>query len=153
MNLKHLPKDQYFYRPLLLQSANKSMIPEHYSWRELTPGCMVPVVDQGECGSCYAHATTTMLAERLCVQAHIEAGHKQSSAVVEPLSPNQVMSCDPYAQGCNGGTIAQVLAYMEEQAVPTVKCYGKYEPLDKECSQRCSDKKEMGVKCVSNSKV
>jgi C1A family cysteine protease len=42
-------------------------LPSHFSWRENFTACMVPVIDQGECGSCYAHAVTSMMAERICI--------------------------------------------------------------------------------------
>lgn len=74
-NLTHLPADRYFHRPTLTtgtQNSSEEIIPPHnFSWREQAPECMVPRVDQGECGSCYAHATSSMLGERLCVQERV----------------------------------------------------------------------------------
>jgi C1A family cysteine protease len=67
-------------------------LPSHFSWRENFTACMVPVIDQGECGSCYAHAVTSMMAERICI---IENYIKNTT--IRPLSPNFVMSCDPDA--------------------------------------------------------
>ncbi len=44
MNLKLKTNDHSFYRPHLLKGAAIE-VPAHFSWRELTPKCMVPVVD------------------------------------------------------------------------------------------------------------
>ena len=101
-NLQHPPRDQYFHKPSLMNAQNASHeLPTHFSWRVNASECMTPRIDQGECGSCYAHATSSMLAERLCI--HENGKHK---AALEPLSPNYIMSCDAYAYGCNGGMIS-----------------------------------------------
>ena len=76
-----------------LTSSNITL-PEYFSWREASPSCMVPVIDQGECGSCYAHAVTSMLAERLCIE---ESNKTSSNETVRPLSPNYIMTCEPDA--------------------------------------------------------
>jgi len=72
-NLTHLPADRYFHRLSTTQQNSSEEItpPRNFSWREQAPECMVPRVDQGECGSCYAHATSSMLGERLCVQERV----------------------------------------------------------------------------------
>ena len=101
-NLQHLPRDQYFHRPSLMNTQNDTL-PSSFSWRVNASECLTPRVDQGECGSCYAHATASMLAERLCIHERDTGKHKVQ---VEPLAPNYIMSCDPYAYGCNGGMIS-----------------------------------------------
>jgi hypothetical protein len=64
-----------------------------------------------------------MLAERLCLK---NRGSK--SGFIVPLSPNYIMSCDPFAYGCNGGMISQVLDFLEEddQGVLSTACLGPY---------------------------
>ena len=117
---------------------------------------MVPRVDQGECGSCYAHATSSMLAERICVQERILALKHGKHKSAEALSPNYIMSCDPYAYGCNGGMIAQVIEFLEEEAIPTSQCVGGYHNFSlEECPKKCVDGKHpaAGVKCAKRTKV
>eukprot|EP00741_Cyanophora_paradoxa_P000824 tig00000444_g795.t1 len=60
-----------------------------------------PVRDQLFCGSCYAFAATSALNAR----RHIAAGGYHRPP---PLSPQSVVSCNPYSQGCEGG-----LPYLE----------------------------------------
>ena len=48
-----------------------------------------------------------------------------------PLAPAYIMTCDPFADGCNGGIISQVLEYLNDEGIITNECIGyKNETLD-----------------------
>eukprot|EP00347_Sterkiella_histriomuscorum_P017668 403348455 len=104
-------------------------LPLNFNWREARQGCMVPSLDQGECGSCYAYTTAAMLAEKLCIQ------NNHTQAV--PLSPAYIMSCDPYADGCNGGVVPQVIDYLLEEGIPSNECMNYYNSSFETCPNQC----------------
>lgn len=60
-------------------------------WR--TKGVITPVKDQGRCGSCWAHSA---------VEA-IESQRALAGMPLEPLSVQQLVSCDNKDDGCGGG--------------------------------------------------
>lgn len=71
-------------------------LPDAWDWRNVGGYNFVsPVRNQGSCGSCYAFATMGMLESRIRVMSRL-----QQKPV---LSPQQVVSCSNYSQGCDGG--------------------------------------------------
>jgi len=73
-----------------------SVLPTSFDWRDYNGQNYVsPVRDQASCGSCYAFSATAMVECRLKVLTN------NSLDVV--LSPQDVVSCSEYAQGCEGG--------------------------------------------------
>ncbi|XP_068122880.1 dipeptidyl peptidase 1 [Hyperolius riggenbachi] len=71
-------------------------LPESWDWRNVGGANFVsPVRNQGSCGSCYSFATMGMLESRIRLLTKLEQ---------KPiLSPQQVVSCSNYSQGCDGG--------------------------------------------------
>ncbi|KAM3934537.1 dipeptidyl peptidase 1 [Leptodactylus fuscus] len=71
-------------------------LPEAWDWRNINGYNFVsPVRNQGSCGSCYSFATMGMLESRIRVMTKLQQ---------QPiLSPQQVVSCSNYSQGCDGG--------------------------------------------------
>jgi len=79
----------------------KNELPESVDWRE--KGVISAVKNQGQCGSCWAFATTEM----------IESYAAISSGQMTQLSTQQVTSCTPNPVSCGGhggckGSIAQL---------------------------------------------
>jgi len=68
-------------------------------------GAVTSVKNQGNCGSCWAFAATSIL----------ESGNQISTGVLMSLSEQQVVSCAVYNNanegGCNGGNIGRALIY------------------------------------------
>jgi cathepsin C len=69
-------------------------LPKNFDWRQ-KPNIVTEVVSQGSCGSCYAIAMTDSITMRLRVATK---GADQTL-----LSPQNVVSCSDYNQGCEGG--------------------------------------------------
>jgi len=65
--------------------------PAAVDWR--TSGAVTPVKDQGKCGSCWAHSAIETL----------ESARALAGFGLEPLSVQQLVSCDDVDQGCDGG--------------------------------------------------
>jgi len=66
-------------------------IPTTYDWR--TKGCITPVKDQQQCGSCWAFSATEEIESMWILSNHAPVA----------LSPQQIVSCDTQDAGCNGG--------------------------------------------------
>ena len=85
------------------------------------PKQIVPSWNQHEpqyCGSCYAHATLTQLADRL----KIEKGGLGPDVV---LSRQSFLNCAPpknYSGGCDGGDVIDVYGFMKEYGLPDETC-------------------------------
>ena len=65
--------------------------PTSFDAREAYYGCITSIRNQGSCGSCWAFAATSALADRLCIYS------KRSIDVI--LSPQQLVSCDSSSYG------------------------------------------------------
>jgi len=73
--------------------------PESLDWSTVEGGRYVtPVVDQRSCGSCYAMATADALSSRARIRGKGVPGLERVT-----LSPQSVVQCSSYNQGCDGG--------------------------------------------------
>lgn len=66
-------------------------VPNDIDWR--SKGCVTSVKDQGHCGSCWAFSAA----------AGVESGYCVHSGHLHSLSEQELVSCDYYSHGCNGG--------------------------------------------------
>ena len=74
-------------------------LPMEFDWRNVNGVNYVsPVRDQATCGSCYAFATMAMFEARSRI--------KSNNTLKYVLSPQDIVSCSEYSQGCEGGTTA-----------------------------------------------
>jgi cathepsin C len=95
-----------------------SQLPDSFDWRDRDGEDFVsPIRNQGQCGSCYAFASMAMMESRLRVLTN------NSLQVV--LSPQDVVGCSEYSQGCEGGfpyliagKYAQDFGAVEESCFP-----------------------------------
>ncbi|CAH8533455.1 unnamed protein product [Heterobilharzia americana] len=73
-------------------------LPVEFDWVSPPEGLkspVTPVRDQGSCGSCYAFASAAALEARIRLA---------SNFTEQPiLSPQAVVDCSPYSEGCGGG--------------------------------------------------
>nr|4CDF_B Chain B, DIPEPTIDYL PEPTIDASE 1 HEAVY CHAIN [Homo sapiens]4CDF_E Chain E, DIPEPTIDYL PEPTIDASE 1 HEAVY CHAIN [Homo sapiens]6RNI_B Chain B, Dipeptidyl peptidase 1 [Homo sapiens] len=93
-------------------------LPTSWDWRNVHGINFVsPVRNQASCGSCYSFASMGMLEARI----RILTNNSQTPI----LSPQEVVSCSQYAQGCEGGfpyliagKYAQDFGLVEEACFP-----------------------------------
>ena len=79
--------------------SNVFDLPDSVDWR--IKGAITAVKDQGQCGSCWAFATTGAL----------EAWHFLNKNVLLSFSEQQIVDCDAAGGGCNGGSPYQALLF------------------------------------------
>ncbi|KAM4589195.1 dipeptidyl peptidase 1 [Fundulus diaphanus] len=106
-------------------------LPEHWDWRNVNGVNFVsPVRNQASCGSCYSFATMGMLEARVRILTN------NSDAPV--LSPQQVVSCSEYSQGCDGGFPYLIGKYTQDFGIVDESCF-PYIAADSPCGvpQNC----------------
>ncbi|TYZ65682.1 hypothetical protein PybrP1_002785 [[Pythium] brassicae (nom. inval.)] len=69
-----------------------------------TSGCVAPVKNQGECGSCWAFAAIAALESSYCLKGN----------PLTLFSEQQVLSCDDASGGCDGGFPGDGLNYVQK---------------------------------------
>ncbi|XP_056467395.1 dipeptidyl peptidase 1 [Gadus chalcogrammus] len=92
-----------------------SALPEHWDWRDVDGVNYVsPIRNQGSCGSCYSFAAMGMLEARIRVLTN--------NSQTPILSPQQVVSCSPYSQGCEGGFPYLMGKYVQDFGIVEESC-------------------------------
>ena len=87
-------------------------LPQSFDSRTNWPNLLGPVLDQGDCGSCYVFAATEVLQDRLSIAR---------KAAFSTLSQQFVLMCyfNPLLSlGCDGGVPEAVLSWMGANSVP-----------------------------------
>jgi cathepsin B len=74
--------------------------------------CIGPVLDQGECGSCWAFGAAEAISDRVCM--------KDGSFL--QLAPLDLVTCDQMDGGCQGGDPGSAWQYAQ-QGLTTEKCF------------------------------
>jgi len=76
--------------------GDDAKLPKAWDWRNISgQSYLEPVMDQGQCGSCYTVATTRMLTARHRI--------KKKDLTLEQFSIDFPLHCSEYNQGCQGG--------------------------------------------------
>jgi len=95
-------------------------------------GFAPPVPDQGQCGSCFAWASTSMFTARLMLRyPDLWRTWKQKP---DRISTNQQVSCNYYNQGCMGGYPYLVSRWSMENDLKLESCGGSCDASS--CSQQ-----------------
>lgn len=92
-----------------------AQLPTEFDSRTQWPECIGAIRDQGACGSCWAFAATSVLADRACISGQTE-GHVVMSA-------QQLVSCDKTSYGCEGGYPDKSWAYIQNKGTVSETCY------------------------------
>ena len=115
---------------------NDLALPESFNSVHQWPGCVHPIRDQGHCGSCWAHAASEVLSDRFCI-----ASNRTVDVV---LSPQEMVSCDYFDMGCNGGILTLSWTYLRIFGIASDSCqpYKSYNGTVPSCSifkKSCED--------------
>jgi len=82
-------------------------LPTSMDWR--AKGAVTPVKNQQQCGSCWAFSATE----------GVESAWFLAKKQLLVLSPQQIVSCDPNDDGCNGGDLPTAFAYVQQAGLET----------------------------------
>lgn len=107
--------------------------PKHFDAREEWPGCIHPVQEQGNCGSCWAFSSSGFLSDRFCI-------HTDGNVNVT-LSPQDMVACDFENYGCSGGYLINSVDYLESEGIASAKCM-PYQEKDTSCKFKCINETE-----------
>nr|XP_055053451.1 dipeptidyl peptidase 1 [Misgurnus anguillicaudatus] len=106
-------------RPVTVAADVQKMaagLPERWDWRDVNGVSYVsPVRNQAACGSCYSFATMGMMEARVRIQ---------TNNTQQPVfSPQQVVSCSEYSQGCDGGFPYLIGKYIQDFGMVEEDCF------------------------------
>ncbi|MBN3304004.1 dipeptidyl peptidase 1 [Amia ocellicauda] len=104
-------------------------LPESWDWRNVNGVNYVsPVRNQASCGSCYSFASMGMLESRVRIM---------TNNTQQPIfSPQQVVSCSEYSQGCDGGFPYLIAGkYIQDFGVVEESCF-PYIGSDSPCTMK-----------------
>lgn len=125
-------------------------IPDEFDGRLNRTNCTGPVIDQGDCGSCWAFGAVETLSDLFCLA-------KNYSTYLQ-LSTQDPVSCDRSNDGCDGGYLSSVFKYLTNKGVVTESCFpyksGEAGRVPR-CPTKCVNRTEKFTKykCKKNSVV
>ena len=104
-------------------------LPESFDWRDRNGVNFVsPIRDQAQCGSCYAFASMAMMESRLRILTN--------NTLQVVLSPQDVVGCSKYSQGCEGGFPYLIAGkYAEDFGAVEESCF-PYIGKDSSCTEK-----------------
>lgn len=121
----HIPR-RVHTAPVTAELAKMAAaLPEHWDWRDVGGvNFLSPVRNQASCGSCYSFATMGMLEARVRILTN--------NTETPTFSPQQVVSCSQYSQGCDGGFPYLIGKYIQDFGIMDEACY-PYTGTDSPC--------------------
>ncbi len=107
----------------LIKISPISILPDYFNWADRTSVFankginfqISNVHQQGMCGSCWAFAVGSTLADRMALV--------KNETIAEDLSATRIMSCDKSVGHCNGGYIPSVLDFLTEKGTVLNRCW------------------------------
>lgn len=90
-------------------------LPKNFDTRQAFPGCIGAVLNQGQCGSCWAFASTEVLSDRFCIQS--------GGRINVTLSPQDALGCEELHYGCAMGSMPEwAWPFLVKKGVTTMEC-------------------------------
>ena len=115
----------------MLAGPAPTALPDSFDWRnDNTVNYVTPVRDQGNCGSCWAFATTGALECYVLRKDNLPGQDKDCAEQI-------LVSCSG-AGSCSGGYIDRASNYIRDVGLPLETCY-PYTQTNGTCKNACSD--------------
>lgn len=103
-------EDNFSSSPTAWEKAVASL-----DWR-MSPGKISPILDQGDCGSCWAFATAATVESTIAIR---------SGKNVIKLSEQQFLDCSSNRGGCQGGYLSRSFEYVKLSGLYPVHIYNR----------------------------
>ena len=129
VNLGELP-DLKVIRHLLGDNLAVAL-PDSYTVFDDNLECKSVVLDQGNCGGCWAFATIGAFSDRTCIQS--------DGKFPDFLSVQRLISCNAQNGGCKGGQTAKAWEYIGNFGVFKEKCWKYDKSKNDETWPSCSE--------------
>ena len=112
------PATNHIFKYQPQQQTTYSALPHDFDSRKAFAGCIHPVRNQGQCGSCWTFATTGVISDRFCIKS-------SSHSVNVVLAPQMLVSCDDKGIdiGCGGGEGKDSMDYATNTGLVTEECF------------------------------
>ena len=116
-------------------SEESPLLPTAFDSRERWPGCIHPIRDQGQCGSCWAFGTSEAFSDRLCIAS--------AGRINVVLSVEQLLDCNVFGleSSCAGGDQATASEYIIAKGLVSDECYPytkRHGGNASKCRKQCS---------------
>ncbi|RLN96924.1 hypothetical protein BBJ28_00003383 [Nothophytophthora sp. Chile5] len=103
-------------------------LPKNFDWRDVN-GTRYVTISRNQhipnyCGSCWAFAATSALADRVLIAKGRNSNDKPLEEVTREvvLSPQVLLNCDMKDNGCHGGDQLEAYRYIQAKGVPEEGC-------------------------------
>ncbi len=120
-----------------VKTVNPRVFPSELDWRNYNgKNYVTSIKDQGNCGSCWAHAACAILESAILInteQPGYDLDLSEQYLVSTCLGPEEGWDND-----CNGGSPKAVVRFLTNHGTPDEACY-PYRGRNSPCSDRCSD--------------
>lgn len=100
--------------PKVSYGRSENDLPTAFDSYKNWPQCAHPVMDQAQCGSCWAFSAASALTDRFCIA--------KNDGSFPILAPQDLVSCDHSNYGCRGGYLTNTWQYLENYGIVTDKC-------------------------------
>lgn len=124
-------------------------VPSTFDSREQWEGCVHDIRDQASCGSCWAFAASEAMSDRVCIAS--------KGAVNVVLSPEDMVACDRWNMGCDGGILSWAWSYLTKTGVVADECFPYTSNTGKvpACATKCVNSSDpfKKYKCIGGSVV
>eukprot|EP00003_Mantamonas_plastica_P002193 TRINITY_DN1164_c0_g1_i2.p1 TRINITY_DN1164_c0_g1~~TRINITY_DN1164_c0_g1_i2.p1 ORF type:complete len:480 (-),score=161.67 TRINITY_DN1164_c0_g1_i2:47-1486(-) len=118
-----------------IEDSDDDQLPEQWDWSNVNgKNYLGKVKAQHNCGGCYTFGSMSALEARVRIRSNLK--HQPT------LSVQHALSCNPYAQGCNGGFSYLVGKFGKDYHMVDEACM-KYKAETGKCSKACSNPKTM----------
>jgi len=98
-----------------MKKSSSNNLPETFDWRRQHGACIHPVLNQGQCGSCWAFAATEVLSDRFCLATN--------GSINVVLSPGDLLACEKLNLGCTMGSLPEwAFSYLKNNGVVSESC-------------------------------
>jgi C1A family cysteine protease len=130
-------------KPLLVQgeAPQDGPLPSTIDWKGAN--CIHDIHNQGNCGSCWAFATSSVVSDLCCLKKEDKGW----------LAPQELVYCDKDNdnEGCDGGLAANALKYVRDNGLVPEECL-PYVARDGSCPNACKNGKNWKEEHVCKAK-